>query len=130
MNDDESAVKASLESLLSSIQRADITTYRQLVSETLTCFEPETRGNRVDGIDFHVFLTEGQEIPQRFHLELVDPVIRVYGNAAYACYTLLVSRDHEGIVTITAMNETRVFAKEQGDWKMVHFHRSRPDAAG
>ena len=77
MNDDESAVRESLESLLSSIQRADIPTYRQLVSETLTCFEPETRGHRVEGIDFHVFQTESQEIPRRFHLELVDPIIRV-----------------------------------------------------
>ena len=126
MGDDESAVRASLESLLGSIQRADIPTYRQLVSETLTCFEPETHGNRVDGIEFHVFQTESQEIPRRFHLELVDPVIRVYGNAAYASYTLLVSRDDEGAVTTTAMNETRVFAKEHGDWKMVHFHRSSP----
>jgi len=130
MSGDESAVKASLESLLNSIQRADVPTYRQLVSEVVTCFEPETHGNRIDGIEFHVFQTESQEKPRRFHLELVDPVIRVYGKAAYACYTLLVSRDDDGVVTTTAMNETRVFAKEQGGWKMVHFHRSRPAAAG
>ncbi len=126
MSDDVAAVRGSLESLLSSIQRADVPSYRRLVSDTLTCFEPETQGNRVDGVEFHIFQTEGQEIPGRFHLELVDPVIRVYGDAAYASYTLLVSRDDAGTVTNTAMNETRVFAREHGDWKMVHFHRSRP----
>lgn len=128
MNDDVSAVTETLELLLNAIQRGDIPTYRRLVSETLTCFEPETRGNRVDGVEFHIFQTESQETPRRFHLELVDPVIRVYGNAAYAGYTLLVSRDDDGDVTTTAMNETRIFAKQHGDWRMVHFHRSRPDA--
>lgn len=128
MSEDATAVKACLESLLDSIQRADIPSYRQLVSDTVTCFEPETQGNRVDGVEFHVFQTESQEIPRRFHLELVDPVIRVYGNAAYASYTLLVSRDDDGVVTNTAMNETRVFIKEAGDWRMIHFHRSRPGA--
>lgn len=128
MSEEEAAVGAALESLLHSIQRGDIPTYRQLVSESLTCFEPETRGHRVEGIEFHVFQTESHEAPRRFHLELVDPVIRVYGDAAYASYTLLVGRDDAGAVTTTAMNETRVFAKEAGDWKMVHFHRSHPGA--
>jgi ketosteroid isomerase-like protein len=126
MSDEVTAVRAALESLLDSIQRADIPTYRTLVSENLTCFEPGTHGNRVDGVEFHIFQTESQEIPRRHHLELVDPVIRVYGDGAYASYTLLVSREDEDAITTTAMNETRVFAKEQGDWKMVHFHRSKP----
>jgi calcium/calmodulin-dependent protein kinase (CaM kinase) II len=126
MSDEVTAVRAALEALLNSIQRADIPTYRTLVSESLTCFEPATHGNRVDGVEFHIFQTEAQEIARKYHIELVHPVVRVYGDAAYASYTLLVSRDDEDGVTTTTMNETRVFTKEQGNWKMVHFHRSSP----
>ena len=69
-------------------------------------------------------------MPRRFHLELVDLAIRVFGDAAYAAYTLLVSRDGEDALSISSMDETRVFAKEDGAWKMVHFHRSRPNVDG
>ena len=127
MSDEVAAVRAALEALLHSIQRADIATYRTLVHQDLTCFEPETQGHRVNGVDFHVFITESQEAPRRLHLELVDPVIRVYGDAAYASYTLLVSREDQDGFAVNAMNETRVFIKQQAQWKMIHFHRSRPN---
>lgn len=128
MSDEVEAVRQTLLELVNSIQRADIATYRTLVSESLTCFEPETQGHRLDGIDFHIFITESQQVPRRHHVELVDPVIRVYGDCAYAAYTLLVQRDNDDGFSISSMNETRVFAKEDGRWKMVHFHRSPPNA--
>ena len=120
------AVKATLVKLLDSIQRADLETYKSLVSESLTCFEPETQGNRVGGVDFHLWLTGTQEIPRRHHLELVDPEIRVFGDAAYASYTLLLGKECDDGVSVTSMNETRIFAQEDGLWRMVHFHRSSP----
>jgi len=124
MSNEVEAVRIALAELLSSIQNADLDRYKQLVSDTLTCYEPETLGNRLDGIGFHLFITARHSLPKKHHLELVDPVIRVYGDAAYAAYTLVVSRDEDDAFTVTAMNETRVFVKEDGLWKMVHFHRS------
>ena len=127
MNSEESKVHRTLMALLTSIQKADIPSYESLVSAELTCFEPETQGHRVDGRAFHVFLTEQQSIPQSHHLELVDPVIRVYGDTAYAAYTLLVSRVDDGVFKVSSMNETRIFRQVSDTWQMVHFHRSRPN---
>ena len=39
--------RTSLMKLLNAIEKADLETYRQLVSKEVTCFEPETGGCKV-----------------------------------------------------------------------------------
>ena len=41
--------------LLAAVASGDWTTYRQLVAEDITCFEPEARGHLVEGLPFHEF---------------------------------------------------------------------------
>lgn len=49
------------ENLLESIRIGDYETYCKLVSSELTCFEPETKGHLVKGLDFHKFYFENSK---------------------------------------------------------------------
>lgn len=124
LNKDIKEVKEILLRLLHGIQTRDNDTYKELVSETLTCFEPESHGLPVDGLKFHLFFGEHIAPAKNYNLELVRPIIRVYGNTAYASYTLLKQVKKDDEVIISSVNETRIFHKESDIWKMVHFHRS------
>ena len=55
--------------LLNSIADQDWSTYTRLCDPSLTCFEPESRGQLVEGMDFHKFYFElkggrGRGIPR------------------------------------------------------------------
>ncbi|MHA2104182.1 MAG: nuclear transport factor 2 family protein [Candidatus Hodarchaeales archaeon] len=123
-NSEESHIYDILMKLLHSIQKRDNQLYKTLVSEKLTCFEPESHGNLVKGLDFHLFFGNTIPPPENYHLEIVNPVIRVYGETAYASYTLLIQIKQGDDVKINSVNETRIFHKESDSWRMVHFHRS------
>jgi hypothetical protein len=126
MSDATEELWATLRKLLHSIQRGDVEAYRAMVSPALTCFEPATAGHRIEGLEFHLFMSRNHPPPSDYHLEIVSPVIRAHENIGYVAYTLLASRATGTGVAITTTNETRVFERHQGQWKMVHFHRSAP----
>ncbi len=117
-------VEAALMSLLHAVQKADIDTYLNRVSEQVTCFEPETRGHLLRGIGLHRFLVERAVPAETYHIELIDPVIRVAGNMAFAAYTLHLTEIQASTETIHSENVTRIFQNEGGNWRMIHFHRS------
>ena len=117
-------IKEVLMKILHGIQLRDNETYKKYVSEDLTCFEPESQGFQIDGLDFHLFFSKVIPITENYHLELIRPTIKVFDNSAYASYTLLVSKQQGKDVIINSSNETRIFHKKDGIWKMVHFHRS------
>lgn len=120
----EEELKQILMKLLHGIRTGDVDTYKELVSKSLSCFEPETQGHNVDGLAFHLFFMEHSKIKDPYHLEIVNPIIRVYGDTGYTAYTLIQNKLKDGNYVITQVNETRIFNKENGKWKMVHFHRS------
>ncbi|MCY3414233.1 MAG: nuclear transport factor 2 family protein [Candidatus Heimdallarchaeota archaeon] len=120
----ESEILDILKRMLYGIRDGGEEVYKELVSESLTCFEPETQGHNVDGLDFHLFFMRTSKQQHPYHLELVDPRIRVYGDTAYTAYTLLQNTYTPDGYKIKKVNETRIFHKEDGKWKMVHFHRS------
>lgn len=126
MSSTNEEIRATLETLLTAIQHGDLNTYKSLVCPDLTCFEPQTQGHRVEGMDFHLFVTESQPALKRVHFEIIDPAIRVFGNTGYAAYTLHVMREDDDGFQLSVMNETRVFVKRAHIWQMVHFHRSQP----
>ena len=58
MTDEESTIQEVLdlnERLLQSIAKGDWETYQQLCDPTLTAFEAESRGQLVEGMEFHRF---------------------------------------------------------------------------
>jgi calcium/calmodulin-dependent protein kinase (CaM kinase) II len=122
--DEETELQEVLLRLLHGIREGDIEIYKELVDPELTCFEPESQGHGVRGLSFHFFFMEHTTNSSSYHLELVDPTIKVYGATGYAAYTLLIQKNGDQGVEISSVNETRIFRRIDGTWKMVHFHRS------
>lgn len=109
--------------LINAIRKGDVEKYKLLSSERLTAIEPESNGNIIEGLDFHIFFLENRS-PFEYHLELLNPVIRINKDSAYIAYTLINSTLIEDDFELQSFNETRIFFKEDGNWKMIHFHRS------
>ena len=113
--------------LLDSIARADWKTYEQLCDPTLTCFEPEATGQLVEGMGFHHFYFQLPGAPSPFNTTMTSPHVRVMSDVAVISYVRLNQRvAADGTPTTRCVEETRVWQKQNGQWKHVHFHRSIP----
>ena len=110
--------------LLHAIRRGQVDIYKELSSTSLTCIEPESSGNVIEGLDFHLFFLNNTKKISNYHIELINPIIRVYGDTAYISYTLISNQKIDDEFKLKTIFETRIYNKEEGKWKMVHFHRS------
>ncbi len=110
--------------LLDSIARADWITYAELCDPSLTAFEPEANGQLVEGLGFHeyYFKLPGSEKSAHVNTTMASPNVRVMGDVAVLAYTRLIQR--QGMSDTQCVNETRVWHKQGGQWRHVHFHRS------
>ena len=122
---------------LQAIQANDLQAYRATSAEDLAVYEWWVTPHRIDGLPFHEFMItsdalrstlntgnqlEKQIIPPRFDLSNLR--IQRYGDAAIASYTLLVSTSLPDGEHVVAHNESRVMVKLNGEWKVVHVHKS------
>jgi ketosteroid isomerase-like protein len=112
--------------MLNAIHTGDATTYATLSTEDLSCFEDVCR-YRIDGLEFHLTLIRqmaqnAERKPTRF--DMLNPRVQVYGETGIVTYTRLMTYDDNGQPRWTTCNETRVFVRQDGQWKMAHFHRS------
>jgi len=119
----EQSIYDRLLELLHAIKQGDADTYTRLSAKDLTAIEPETGGQIVEGLPFHVFLIERSTMAD-YHLEVINPTIKVEGNMAYACYNLVTSQKKDDTFRFDQVQETRIFQRIDGLWKMIHFHRS------
>jgi calcium/calmodulin-dependent protein kinase (CaM kinase) II len=111
--------------LLASIARADWATYRELCDSSLTAFEPEAQGQLVDGLEFHRFYFHLGGIKGHHNTTMCSPRVRIMGDVAVITYVRLNQRvEISGSPITSAMEETRVWQRTDGQWKHVHFHRS------
>lgn len=111
--------------LLKSIATADWAAYQELCDPSLTCFEPEARGQLVEGMDFHHFYFELGGAKGPHHTTMCAPKVRVMGDVAVLAYVRLNQRrGPDGAPTTTAVEETRIWQRQNGRWRHVHFHRS------
>lgn len=111
--------------LLECIADADWATYQQLCDPTLTAFEPEALGQLVEGMDFHRFYFDLGGIKGRHHTTVCAPRVRLLGDVAViTCVRLIQRLNADGPLT-AGFEETRVWQKQGGAWKHVHFHRSQ-----
>jgi calcium/calmodulin-dependent protein kinase (CaM kinase) II len=118
--------------LLDAVAAGDWQTYRGLVADDLTCFEPEAHGQLVEGLAFHEFYfrlpRDPARPPQPAMTTLASPVVRMLGtDVALVAYVRLVQKlDDAGKPVTVGSEETRLWQKLGGRWQHVHFHRSLP----
>ena len=125
-------VLAATRRLLDAVAAADWKTYRELVADDITCFEPEAKGQLVEGLGFHKFYFDLAASASRganpATTTLASPVVKMFGNdVAVVCYVRLVQKlDAAGSPVVAVGEETRVWVRMASGWKHVHFHRSVP----
>jgi hypothetical protein len=113
------------ERLLISITEGDWETYSELCDPTITAFEPDARGQLVEGMEFHCFYFDRGGISGPHNTTVCNPHVRLLGNVAVVSYVRLVQRlDDAGKPVTQRGEETRVWHCEDGVWRHVHFHRS------
>lgn len=125
---------------LQAIYENNIETYHATTSEELTLYEWWVTPHRLDGLPFHDFmmaenarrgtvfgsefdtLQSAEQVHRRFDLSNLH--IQRYGDTAIASYTFLASMGTAQGVKVAAHNESRVMVKLEGEWKVVHVHKS------
>jgi ketosteroid isomerase-like protein len=114
--------------LLVAIVGGDWKTYESLCDPSITCFEPEARGQLAVGMAFHKYYFDLPGAPQKppKNVTMSQPHLRLLGeSAAVLSYVRLTqSLDAGGQPQTGRMEETRVWQRIDGHWKHVHFHRS------
>ena len=95
----------------------------------MSSFEWYIAPYRIDGLAFHLRLIESGGNGEPSHLDMLTPRVQVYGDTAIVNYTLLKTVAAKGSAPqFSTINETRVFVKLEGTWKMVHLHKSPTSA--
>ena len=114
--------------MLEAIHAGDLETYTALSSPELTCFETDVAPYRIDGLDFHLRLMDSMRESGSFGklvgFEMLTPHVHLLGDSAVVTYTRLMTYSTESGPVFRAFNETRVFTRKEGGWRMIHFHRS------
>ncbi|KAI6180840.1 Calcium/calmodulin-dependent protein kinase [Aphelenchoides besseyi] len=120
--------------LLDAISCKDFDAYARLCDPSMTCFEPETLGNLIEGMDFHKFYfdntltnSNSSSRPSQIHTTLLNPNVHVMGDdgACIAYVRLTQYVDKHGDARTRQAQETRVWHKRNGrGWVCVHVHRS------
>lgn len=112
--------------LLHAIHTGDTAFYAKHSVADLSCFE-DVCAYRIDGVEFHLSLMRQMAenpamAPRRF--DIASPRVQIYGETGIVTYTRLMTFDAHGAPVWKTYNETRVYVREEGVWKMAHFHRS------
>lgn len=132
MSTESQELIALTQKLLDAIDQRDWTTYTTLCDPELTAFEPEARGHLVSGMRFHAFYLEGEKRRTTGELRqssISSAAVRFFGEAALVTYVRLVQLGCGDFTDeVIPFEETRLWERQDGQWRHVHFHRSRPEA--
>ena len=92
---------------------------------------PETAGSfgleLMTGLAFHEFYFQFGAAKEPHNTEMCSPHVRLMGDVAVLSYVRVNQRlQADGSPVSRSVEETRVWQKQNGQWKHVHFHRSLP----
>ncbi len=134
---EKEAFIAFLHQHLQSVYDNDLDAYHASTSPELTLYEWWVTPHRIDGLPFHDYMMEGNRLlgtvfgvenqfPEQAkpRFDLANLHVQLYPGAAIASYTLLTSSLTEAGVKVSAHNETRVAVQVEGQWQVVHVHKS------
>jgi calcium/calmodulin-dependent protein kinase (CaM kinase) II len=111
--------------LLDAIAGGDWATYTELCAPDMTAFEPEACGQLIEGLAFHQFYFQLPNRGQRRQTTIAAPRVRIMGDVAIVAYVRVTqSAGPDGEPQSSAFTETRVWQRQAGRWRHVHFHRS------
>jgi ketosteroid isomerase-like protein len=111
--------------LLDSIAGADWATYEELCDPSLTAFEPEAKGQLVEGLAFHRFYFDLGGVKGPHQTTMAAPHVRLLGDVALVTYVRLIQRvGADGAPRTQAFEETRLWHRRDGRWRHIHFHRT------
>jgi calcium/calmodulin-dependent protein kinase (CaM kinase) II len=111
--------------LLDAVSTGDWAAYEEFCVADLTAFEPESCGQLIEGLPFHQFYFNLPNRGQRRQVTMAAPRVRVMGDVAVVTYVRVnQSAGPDGVPQSTAFDETRVWQRQDGRWRHVHFHRS------
>jgi hypothetical protein len=114
--------------LLDAISKKDWETYISLTDDKLSCIEPETNNNYIEGLDFHKFYFDLPTVGiVKIKENITQPTTKIYGEVAVISYRRLTQVYIEESLEPKTFNslETRIWKKVEDGWKLVHFHRSQ-----
>jgi calcium/calmodulin-dependent protein kinase (CaM kinase) II len=127
MSDPTHELLALNQRLLDSIMSGDWSAYAELCDPSLTAFEPEAAGQLVAGLQFHKFYFDLGPPKGPRQVTMASPHVRIIGDVGIVSYVRLNQKlDAAGAMTTAAFEETRVWQRQDGKWRHVHFHRSTP----
>jgi calcium/calmodulin-dependent protein kinase (CaM kinase) II len=117
---------ALTQELLDAIVAGDWATYQRMCDPTLTAFEPEARGHLVGGMEFHQFYFHLQRETTPAQTTMIAPHVRRLGvDVAVVSYVRLIQHlDASNAAQTACFEETRIWHRQDGAWRNVHFHRS------
>jgi calcium/calmodulin-dependent protein kinase (CaM kinase) II len=112
--------------LLTSIAAGDWATYAELCDPSITCFEPESRGHLIEGMPFHRFYFDLGGVKGPHNTTMSSPHVRLLGSdVAVVSYVRLVQKlATDGSPMVAGAEETRIWQRQTGRWRHVHFHRT------
>jgi calcium/calmodulin-dependent protein kinase (CaM kinase) II len=115
--------------LLDGIANGDWELYEHLCDAGLTAFEGESRGHLVAGLPFHKYYFDLERPATPSHTTICAPHVRLLGqDAAVVSYIRLVQQiGRDGVPETQRCEETRIWQRQHGQWRHVHFHRSSTD---
>lgn len=111
---------------LRSIFTRDAETYRATTGVDLSLYEWFVAPHRQDGLDFHFFMIEHSwaGAADDFRYDLLEPRLQLYGDTAVVSYTFMLSMASAEGIRHTLHNESRVLVRRDGEWQVVHVHKS------
>ncbi|XP_078318963.1 calcium/calmodulin-dependent protein kinase type II delta chain-like isoform X7 [Crassostrea virginica] len=116
------------EQLIAAITSGNYEDYTKFVDPGLTCFEPQTLGNLIVGMDFHKFYFDHvlSKNKQPVNTSILNPHVHLLGeDAACIAYVRLTQYiDMNGLPAEKQVEETRVWQRKDGKWQNIHIHRS------